>query len=66
MIPDIKITDKNDKVIIADTKWKYITNEEDLSQADFYQMFAYHHKYSKAEAWLIYPLHGCVAKDIKK
>jgi 5-methylcytosine-specific restriction enzyme subunit McrC len=65
--PDFKFKHKDqlDKFIIADAKWKYITQEKNLSQADLYQMFAYHHKYDKAEVWLIYPLHDCVAKDIK-
>ncbi len=52
---------------VLDTKWKLIsdTGEVDekakygLSQADFYQMFAYGHKYLKGEGelFLIYPSH---------
>jgi 5-methylcytosine-specific restriction enzyme subunit McrC len=52
---------------VLDTKWKLVSdnNEDDektkygLSQSDFYQMFAYGHKYlkGKGELFLIYPSH---------
>lgn len=38
--PDIVIT-KEDKIINADTKWKIIKEEKDISQSDMYQLFAY-------------------------
>lgn len=63
--PDIKLTDDDDKIVIADTKWKMINQDGDLSQADFYQMFAYYHKYDKSEIWLIYPRHDNVCDDIE-
>ena len=60
-----KDEDKNSCVL--DTKWKLVSdhNEDDekskygLSQSDFYQMFAYGHKYlkGKGELFLIYPSH---------
>ncbi len=63
--PDIKLTGYDDKIVIADTKWKMIGQDSDLSQADFYQMFAYYSKYNDhhdenktVEIWLIYPKHN--------
>ncbi len=53
--PDIKIKTK-DKIIIADTKWKKIENEKDISQADMYQLFAYGKKYDEVKKlYIIYP-----------
>ena len=69
LIPDLqfklKRVNEPNKLIIADTKWKRIKEDKDLSQADFYQMFAYYSKYQKqneqnnipVEIWLIYPKH---------
>ena len=52
--PDIVI---NNGEIILDTKWKIITEEKDISQADLYQIFAYAAKYPLAEQiLLVYPL----------
>jgi 5-methylcytosine-specific restriction enzyme subunit McrC len=64
LIPDLKFMHAS-KLIIADTKWKMIQKDNDLSQADFYQMFAYYSKYKdkdkehneNVEIWLIYPKH---------
>lgn len=55
--PDIVIT-KEDKIIIADTKWKIIKEEKDISQSDMYQLFAYGKKYNNEELYLIYPKDG--------
>jgi 5-methylcytosine-specific restriction enzyme subunit McrC len=61
MRPDIVMKDKdNDKInIILDTKWKRLVNDYSLnygiSQQDMYQMFAYGHKFSCQNIWLIYP-----------
>jgi len=52
--PDIVIRG-NDKIIIADTKWKIIKDEKDISQADMYQLFAYGKKYANQKLYLIYP-----------
>lgn len=59
--PDILIT-SHDRKLIADTKWKLIdtNNRKDkygLSQSDFYQLFAYGHKYlgGKGDMILIFP-----------
>ena len=55
--PDIVINRKTEgkTVIIADTKWKNITEEKDISQADMYQLFAYGKKYNNNQLYLIYP-----------
>lgn len=55
--PDIVITEE-DRIIIADTKWKIIKEEQDISQSDMYQLFAYGKKYSNQELYLIYPKDG--------
>lgn len=55
--PDIVIT-KEDKIIIADTKWKIIKEEKDIIQNDMYQLFAYGKKYNNDELYLIYPKDG--------
>jgi len=52
--PDIYLKDKN-KNIILDTKWKIIKEENDISQSDLYQMFAYAVRYDCKEVYLIYP-----------
>lgn len=63
--PDILIQNRSNAVLVMDTKWKLLdsrkANSSDklgLSQADFYQMFAYGHKYLGREGGdlvLIYP-----------
>lgn len=53
--PDIVINDK-DEQLIADTKWKIIKSEKDISQADMYQLYAYGTKYTQCKKlYLIYP-----------
>ena len=52
--PDIVINE--DEQLIADTKWKMIKDEKDISQADMYQLFAYGTKYKEcSKLYLIYP-----------
>jgi 5-methylcytosine-specific restriction enzyme subunit McrC len=66
--PDLVVT-MNDRRWVLDTKWKILSSpaaiDEDtsrsrygLSQSDFYQLFAYGHKYlgGKGQLFLIYPL----------
>jgi 5-methylcytosine-specific restriction enzyme subunit McrC len=62
--PDLLISCNGEDQIVLDTKWKLIdlakdngTDKFQLSQADFYQMFAYGHKYlgGAGELILIYP-----------
>lgn len=57
--PDIVIR-KNDRVIVLDTKWKSLCDNEaknyGISQADMYQMYAYSKKYQTSEIYLIYPV----------
>lgn len=70
--PDLVIQQGQSNFAVLDTKWKLIdpgksngTDKYGLSQADFYQMFAYGHKYlkpssssiEKRELFLIYPAH---------
>lgn len=57
--PDIVLTTK-EKVIIIDTKWKRLYNEPrnnyGISQADMYQMYAYHTRYPNVKkVVLLYP-----------
>jgi 5-methylcytosine-specific restriction enzyme subunit McrC len=61
--PDLLIQRGQQTCLVLDTKWKRIAagnieNKYGLSQSDFYQMFAYGHKYldGKGEMLLIYPL----------
>ncbi|GHF97397.1 McrC family protein [Thalassotalea marina] len=64
---------KNKNVCVLDTKWKLINQKDEgnkygLSQADFYQMFAYGHKYlnGSGELILIYPSHEDFQEPIKQ
>jgi len=53
--PDMVINDKEEQ-LIADTKWKIIKSENDISQADMYQLYAYGTKYIECKKlYLIYP-----------
>ena len=56
--PDL-VMKKDDRIIILDTKWKSLVNNErinfGISQADMYQMYAYSKKYNTTEIWLLYP-----------
>lgn len=64
--PDIVINKDVDDVIIADTKWKILSEEKTYSgvaQADMYQLYAYGTKYEKCKKmYLIYP----VDNDVKE
>jgi len=62
--PDLTIERQGKLIHVLDTKWKLISEKTDskrekygLSQADFYQLFAYSHKYLQGEGdiYLIYP-----------
>lgn len=57
--PDI-VCRRNGRVVIMDTKWKSLVNNEranyGISQSDMYQMYAYSKKYETSEIWLLYPL----------
>ena len=59
--PDL-LVDGNNETFILDTKWKRISNLKydnnyGISQSDYYQMFAYGHKYMNGQGKmvLIYP-----------
>ncbi|TSA82162.1 hypothetical protein FNU79_14035 [Deinococcus detaillensis] len=63
--PDLLITLPDQRIIVADTKWKRLKPEKaptyDVSSADAYQMFAYSHVFQHpsalghVEVWLLYP-----------
>lgn len=57
--PDI-VLKKNDRIIVLDTKWKKLIDNErknyGISQSDMYQMYAYSKKYNTSEIWLLYPI----------
>jgi 5-methylcytosine-specific restriction enzyme subunit McrC len=67
MKPDGLISSEGEHKVVLDTKWKLLderlsTSKEkyNLSQSDFYQMFAYGMKYlgGNGELFLIYPSHA--------
>lgn len=62
--PDLVIENQGSVKVVLDTKWKVLdqnknngTDKYGLSQADFYQMFAYGQKYldGKGDMFLLYP-----------
>jgi len=66
--------DKGKNFCVLDTKWKLIDQSKNngsdkygLSQSDFYQMFAYGHKYlnGQGELFLIYPSHVDFSQPIQ-
>ncbi|MHA2726291.1 McrC family protein [Vibrio campbellii] len=74
--PDLVIESRqsSEAVCVLDTKWKLLdsikcngSDKYGLSQADFYQMFAYGHKYldGDGELFLIYPAHDGFMKAIQ-
>ncbi len=69
--PDLLIEQNKQPVFVMDTKWKLLDasdeqNKFGLSQADFYQMYAYGQKYLKGEGslFLIYPATEQFSKPI--
>lgn len=70
--PDLVIKQSNEIKVVLDTKWKLLDpNAPDgkfgLSQSDFYQMFAYGHKYlgGEGELVLVYPENESFSEPIK-
>ena len=54
--PDFVINKGKDKEIVADAKYKNISTQKDISQADMYQLYAYGTKYENTkQLYLIYP-----------
>lgn len=55
--PDIVVRNKDNSIFILDTKWKLLTKDKNygITQADMYQMYAYHKKYNAENVTLIYP-----------
>ncbi|WP_191603758.1 McrC family protein [Marinomonas algicola] len=68
--PDLLLTLNDGQQCVLDTKWKRLDLNEynfGLSQSDFYQMFAYGHKYlnGEGELVLIYPAHAGFSSPIE-
>ena len=67
--PDIVITRKHDNAIfICDTKWKLLSSQKvnwGISQADMYQMYAYHKKYNAKNITMLYPMTEKVSQKIE-
>jgi 5-methylcytosine-specific restriction enzyme subunit McrC len=61
--PDI-VLEREGKVIILDTKWKLLNDNQDynygISQSDLYQMYAYAKKYNSNDIFLLYPMNDSV------
>jgi len=54
--PDFVINKGKKNEIVADTKYKNISTQKDISQADMYQLYAYGTKYTQTkQLYLIYP-----------
>lgn len=58
--PDIHVADKNKNLVLLDTKWKRLNEDESknfgISQADMYQMHAYYTRFDKVKTViLVYP-----------
>ena len=68
--PDIVIEQNNNAIIIADTKWKILSEEkthDGISQADMYQLYAYGTKYNNCnQMYLIYPKDNDVKESYYK
>ena len=47
--PDFLIKKDNKVLCVADAKWKLIESDNDFSQSDFYQLFAYKHIFLKEQ-----------------
>ena len=63
--PDIFMKHKQTrKKIVLDTKWKRYDNNNEISQPDAYQMFAYSEAYN-ADAILLYPKDHALTEQIK-
>ena len=67
MKPDIVVKRKADNTIfIMDTKWKVLSDAKanyGVSQADMYQMYAYHKKYKAENVTLLYPQTDMLCAD---
>ncbi len=58
--PDLVLKRKDGRVVIMDTKWKVLNNNErknyGISEKDMYQMYVYAKKYKTTEIYMIYPI----------
>lgn len=73
--PDFLITLNNQPLVVLDAKWKLIDARQDnsrekygLSQADFYQLFAYGEKYLPhgGDLFIIYPKHEIFEQPLEE
>jgi 5-methylcytosine-specific restriction enzyme subunit McrC len=69
--PDLVVLKSNSICAVLDTKWKLLnsadkSNKYGLSQSDFYQLFAYGHKYLQGQGkmMLIYPKTAAFTKPL--
>lgn len=53
--PDFIAKNSEDIEFIADAKWKIISENNDFSQNDFYQLFTYHKLFKSPKTCLYYP-----------
>lgn len=57
--PDIIVKKTDGTVIVMDTKWKVLVDDErknyGISQSDMYQIYAYAKKYNSQKVLIIYP-----------
>ncbi len=74
LMPDFLIQQPNRTCVVLDAKWKLLDSSKNkgsdkygLSQADFYQMFAYGHSYlqGQGDMFLIYPKHHGFSKPLE-
>lgn len=58
--PDLVLKREDGSIVIMDTKWKFLYNNErrnyGISEKDMYQMYVYAKKYKATEIYMIYPI----------
>jgi len=68
--PDIVIKKRENEIIVLDTKWKILIDDErknyGISQADMYQMYSYAKKYEAQSVFVIYPLNSQMMEYVDK
>lgn len=67
--PDLLLHQESQVVLIADTKYKTLNADDrklGISEADFYQMFAYAQRFACSRVLLLYPQHAGIATPLRK
>ena len=65
--PDIGVFRGKDAICLLDTKWKKLDpgkSNDNVSQADMYQMYAYGKEYRTPRVVLVYPRHGSLKEQV--